>query len=144
MPQATFTANVLYTYIAICIERAYSSYRIGRHKYLDVYNAYRPVIYTWLATCILNILPLILDGISSTLPKNNGSIILPACHGLYIQRWKYVVTNETEPDRKSFASLARTAIPLAAIEFIPLFLFLYIERRNRRLLNNYTAERTHE
>jgi hypothetical protein len=144
-PSTIFTANIIFTYIAMCIERAYSSYRIGRHQYLDVYKAYRPVMYTWLVTLILYLLPLLVDCVIGTFTKTEWHIVLPACMDTYVNEKMYFSTNITDTivDANSIPLGYAVAI-YALLEFTPLFLLLYISKRNYRLLREYSANRTHE
>jgi hypothetical protein len=130
----------------MCIERAYSSYRLGNHKYLDIYKAYRPVIYTWIVTLLINVLPVLLNMLTGVYARDEWRVVIPACKDTYIGRRVYFGVNMTETiiNRTSVGNIAGAVVPLVLVECIPLFLFLYIGRRNLRLMNCFAANHTHE
>jgi hypothetical protein len=75
--------------------------------------------------------------------------VLPACIDTYVNEKMYFDTNvdtnvtDTIVDENSIP-LVYAVLIYALLEFTPLFLLLYISKRNYRLLREYSANRTHE
>ncbi len=130
------------------VERAYSSYRIGRYQNLDIRKAYRPIVYVWIVTFLLNILPTITNWLHGDFTNQSlgWQTKIPTCENKYVTQRQYFYRNSTGvvDSRKNHLLVALTIALYMVLEVIPITLMLYVNKRNTRLLNTYTGTGTHQ
>jgi hypothetical protein len=147
LPQSAFGSNIVYTFIAMSVERAYSSYRIGRHQNLDIHKAYRPLVYIWMVTFVINILPTIISWLKGDMSNEDWQTRIPSCENKYVSQRQLFRANSTVMDgneRHDHLLIAAAIVLYLLLEVIPVVLMLYVNKRNTRLLNTYTGTGTHQ
>ena len=158
--ESTFGSSIIYVFIAIALERAYASYRGGRHLALDTIKARRPLIYTLIVTFCLTILPVIIAWLRGDYQLPEWNVDIPVCESTYINARNvfyklhtlrnngtnitlalYESIIQTEPNN---LNVAFSVLITIVLEGLPLLLFFYVLWRNQRLHNKFHLSGTHQ
>jgi hypothetical protein len=149
--QHLFTTNVVFTFITISVERAYSSYKVGRYENLDIHKAHRPVIYAWIVTLVWTLSAEVSNLLRGVYNNDSWNTQLPLCEEVYAAKRQYFIANQTAAvqqdilkDRKNYATAALVICAYFTMECVPLLLFIYVARRNRKLLDTFVPTDTHK
>jgi hypothetical protein len=148
-PQSVFSSNVVYCLFTISIERAYGSYaRIGRHRSLDTSKALRPVIYVWVATFILSVLPVLSELIRGDYQSESWQTRIPTCTERYYDNRDKFGTNSTGAQANVQPAQLSGIILLIGFfsfcELVPITIFVLVYFTNTRLLEKFKVDGTHQ